>query len=118
MRAEAGNHRNGTSSKFGLTPDGELTLSIPRDRHGRFAPTLIAKYRRRFPTGFDDKIVALYARDMSTRDVQAHVRELYGIEVAPDLVSAATDQVIDEVTAWKDGRWKLARRSCSSAPCA
>lgn len=80
--------------------DGELTLSIPRDRHGRFDPSLIAKYRRRFP-GFDDKIIALSARGMSTRDIHAHVREIYGIEVSPDLVSAVTDQVIDEVTAWQ-----------------
>jgi putative transposase len=100
VEAQAGNHRNGNSSKTVLTPDGELTLSIPRDRHGRFDPTLIAKYRRRFP-GFDDKIIALYARGMSTRDIQGHVRELYGIEVSPDLVSAVTDQVIDEVTAWQ-----------------
>ena len=98
--AEAGNHRNGSSSKTVLTPEGELTLSIPRDRHGRFDPALIAKYRRRFP-GFDDKIIALYARGMSTRDIQAHVREIYGIEVSPDLVSAVTDQVIDEVAAWQ-----------------
>jgi putative transposase len=98
--AESGNHRNGSSPKSVLTPEGELTLSIPRDRHGRFDPALIAKYRRRFP-GFDDKIIALYARGMSTRDIQAHVRELYGIEVSPDLVSAVTDQVIDEVTAWQ-----------------
>jgi len=98
--AEAGNHRNGSSPKTVLTPEGELTLSIPRDRHGRFDPALIAKYRRRFP-GFDDKIIALYARGMSTRDIQAHVRELYGIEVSPDLVSAVTDQVIDEVAAWQ-----------------
>ncbi|MDE2221102.1 MAG: IS256 family transposase [Gammaproteobacteria bacterium] len=99
---EAGfaNHRNGSSAKTVLTPDGELTLSIPRDRHGRFDPALIAKYRRRFP-GFDDKIIALYARGMSTRDIQGHVRELYGIEVSPDLVSAVTDQVIDEVAAWQ-----------------
>jgi putative transposase len=99
---EAGlaNHRNGSSPKTVLTPDGELTLSIPRDRHGRFDPALIAKYRRRFP-GFDDKIVALYARGMSTRDIQAHVRELYGVDISPDLVSAVTDQVIDEVTAWQ-----------------
>ena len=83
--AEAGvaNHRNGSSPKTVLTPDGAMELSIPRDRHGRFDPALIAKYRRRFP-GFDDKIVALYARGMSTRDIQAHVRELYGIDVSPD----------------------------------
>lgn len=101
--AEAGvaNHRNGSSSKTVLTPDGALELSIPRDRHGRFDPALIAKYRRRFP-GFDDKIIALYARGMSTRDIQAHVRELYGVEVSPDLVSAVTDSVLDEVTAWQN----------------
>lgn len=100
--AEAGlsNHRNGSSTKTVLTPDGAIELSIPRDRHGRFDPALIAKYRRRFP-GFDDKIIALYARGMSTRDIQDHVRELYGIEVSPDLVSVITDAVIDEVTAWQ-----------------
>jgi putative transposase len=96
----AGNHRNGSSAKTVLTPDGAIELSIPRDRHGRFDPALIAKYRRRFP-GFDEKIIALYARGMSTRDIQAHVRELYGIDVSPDLVSAVTDSVIDEVTAWQ-----------------
>ena len=96
----SGNHRNGHSAKTVLTPDGALELAIPRDRYGRFDPVLIAKYRRRFP-GFDDKIIALYARGMSTRDIQAHVRELYGIEVSPDLVSAVTDSVIDEVSAWQ-----------------
>jgi putative transposase len=101
--AEAGlrNHRNGTSGKTVLTPEGSLELSIPGDRHGRFDPALIGKYRRRFP-GFDDKIIALYARGMSTRDIQAHLRELYGIEISPDLVSAVTDAVIDEVSAWQD----------------
>jgi len=102
QEAEAGlhNHRNGTSAKTVLTPGGSLELSIPRDRHGRFDPALIGKYRRRFP-GFDDKIIALYARGVSTRDIQAHVRELYGIEISPDLVSAVTDSVIDEVSAWQ-----------------
>lgn len=100
--AEAGlsNHRNGSSAKTVLAPEGAIELSIPRDRHGRFDPVLIAKYRRRFP-GFDDKIIALYARGMSTRDIQGHVRELYGIEVSPDLVSAVTDSVIEEVNAWQ-----------------
>jgi len=98
--AATGNHRNGTSSKTVLTPEGPMELSIPRDRHGRFDPALIGKYRRRFP-GFDDKIIALYARGMSTRDIQAHVLELYGLEVSPDLVSAVTDSVLDEVTAWQ-----------------
>ena len=97
----AGNHRNGTSSKTVLTPEGPLELAIPRDRHGRFDPALIAKYRRRFP-GFDDKIIALYARGLSTRDIQGHVRELYGLEISPELVSAVTDAVLEEVAAWQN----------------
>ena len=80
----AGNPRNGYSSKTVLTDTGKLPLSIPRDRQGRFEPRLIEKYRRRFPR-FDEKIIALYARRMSTRDIQAHVRELYGLEIPPDL---------------------------------
>jgi transposase-like protein len=75
-------------------------LSIPRDRHGHFEPQLIEKYCRRFP-GFDEKIIALYARGMSTRDIQAHVRELYGLVISPDLVSAVTSSVLDEVKAWQ-----------------
>ena len=90
----AGNHRNGSSQKTVVSEDGELVLSIPRDRHGRFDPALIAKYQRRFP-GFDEKIIALYARGMSTRDIQAHVGELYGVTISPDLVSVVTDAVID-----------------------
>lgn len=97
---QAGNHRNGSSQKTVLSEDGELVLSIPRDRHGRFDPALIRKYQRRFP-GFDHKIIALYARGMSTRDIQAHVGELYGVSISPDLVSAVTDSVIDEVRAWQ-----------------
>jgi putative transposase len=96
----AGNHRNGTSSKTVLSDTGKLELSIPRERHGRFDPQLIAKYQRRFP-GFDQKIVALYARGMTVRDIQAHLRELYGVEVSPDLVSAVTDAVLDEVAQWQ-----------------
>lgn len=80
--------------------DGEMELSIPRDRHGRFDPALIPKYRRRFP-GFDEKIIALDARGMSTRDIQAQVGELYGVSVSPDLVSVVTGTVIDEVFAWQ-----------------
>jgi putative transposase len=94
------NHRNGRSKKTVLTDSSALELSIPRDRHGHFEPQLIEKYRRRFP-GFDEKIIALYARGMSTRDIQAHVRELYGLVISPDLVSAVTDSVLDEVKAWQ-----------------
>jgi putative transposase len=96
----AGNHRNGTSSKTVLTDTGAMALAIPRDRQGRFDPVLIAKYQRRFP-GFDEKIIALYARGMSTRDIQSHLGELYGLEVSPELISAVTDAVIDEVSAWQ-----------------
>jgi putative transposase len=97
---EAGNHRNGYSSKTVLTDSGQLELSIPRDRHGRFDPVLIGKYRRRF-AGFDDKIIALYARGMTTREIAEHVGELYGAEMSPDLVSAVTDAVLEEVAAWQ-----------------
>ena len=96
----AGNHRNGASRKTVLTETGKLELSIPRDRHGRFDPQLIAKYQRRFP-GFDQKIIALYARGMTTRDIQAHLRELYGVDISPDLVSGITDAVLDEVAQWQ-----------------
>jgi putative transposase len=81
-----------------LTDSGKIELSIPRARHSRIEPQLIAKYQRRFP-GFDEKIIALYARGMSTRDIQAHLRELYGTEISPELVSAVTDNVLDEVSA-------------------
>jgi putative transposase len=73
---------------------------IPRDRRGSFEPQLIAKYQRRFP-GFDDKIVSMYARGMSVREIQGHLRELYGIEASPQLVSTVTDAVLDEVVKWQ-----------------
>ncbi len=96
----AGNNRNGHSRKTVRSEDGELGLSIPRDRYGRFEPALIPKYQRQFP-GFDQKIIALYARGMSTRDIQAHIQELYGVGISPDLVSVITDAVMDEVRAWQ-----------------
>jgi putative transposase len=95
------NSRNGYGSKSVLTGTGKLDLQVPRDRLSTFDPQLIAKYQRRFP-GFDDKIVSMYARGMSTREIQGHLRELYGIEVSPDLVSAVTDAVLDEVAEWQD----------------
>lgn len=97
----AGNHRNGTSAKTVDTGSERVVLDIPRDRQGRFDPVLIGKYQRRFP-GFDDKIIAMYARGMSTRDIQAHIEEIYGIEVSPALVSAVTDAVLEEVAAWQN----------------
>ena len=98
---EAGNHRNGRSCKTVDTGSERIVLDIPRDRQGRFDPVLIGKYRRRFP-GFDEKIIAMYARGMSTRDIQAHIEELYGIGVSAALVSAVTDAVLEEVGAWQN----------------
>ena len=97
---EAGNHRNGHSSKTVLTDTGKLELAIPRDRQGRFDPVLVGKYRRRF-AGFDDKIIALYSRGMTTGEIAEHIGELYGTEISPDLVSAVTDTVLEEVAAWR-----------------
>lgn len=96
----AGNSRNGYGKKTVLTDSGSVELSIPRDRQASFDPQLLAKYQRRFP-GFDDKVVSMYARGMSTREIVGHVQELYGIDVSPDLISAVTDAVLEEIAAWQ-----------------
>jgi putative transposase len=96
----SGNHRNGTSSKTVLAADEKLDLEIPRDRQGRFEPALIAKYQRRLP-GFDAKVITMYARGMTTREIQATLLELYGLEVSPELISTVTDAVLDEVAQWQ-----------------
>jgi putative transposase len=98
---ERANRRNGHSKKSVLTGTSKMTLSIPRDRAGTFDPQLIAKYQRRFPD-FDGKIVSMYARGMSVREIRGHLEELYGIEVSPDLISAVTDAVLEEVTEWQN----------------
>ena len=95
------NHRNGHSRKTVLTGTGKLDLQVPWDRRASFEPQLIAKYRRRFPD-FDDKIVSLYARGMTVRDIQGHLRELYGIDVSPDPVSVVTDAVLEQVAEWQN----------------
>jgi len=97
---EATNHRNGASGKTVLTDDGPLRLEVPRDRDGSFAPLLIPKHERRF-TGFDDKIVAMYARGMTMREIQGFLAEQYGTEVSPEFISAVTEAVMAEVTAWQ-----------------
>ncbi|WP_323072406.1 IS256 family transposase [Mycetohabitans endofungorum] len=94
------NHRNGSSRKRITTDDDLLELNIPRDRNGTFDPVLIAKGERRF-TGFDDKIIAMYARGMTVREIQGFLQQMYGIEVSPDFVSTVTDAVIDEVREWQ-----------------
>ncbi|GAB1412390.1 IS256 family transposase [Candidatus Desulfobacillus denitrificans] len=98
--ADADNHRNGASSKTVLTEEGPLRIDVPRDRHGRFAPILIPKHERRF-TGFDDKIVAMYARGMTMREIQGFLAEQYGTEVSAEFISSVTDAVMAEVTAWQ-----------------
>ena len=99
--AGAGNTRNGYGKKTVLTESGSVELSIPRDRQSSFDPQLLAKYQRRFP-GFDEKIVSMYARGMTTREIVGHVQELYGIDVSPDLISAVTDAVLEEIAAWQN----------------
>jgi len=96
----AGNHRNGTTPKTVLTDDGTVDVAVPRDRAGTFEPVLIPKHERRF-TGFDDKILALYARGLTVREIQAFLEEMYAVEVSPDLISTVTDAIVDEVTAWQ-----------------
>ena len=94
--AEADNHRNGSSGKTVLTEDGPLRIEVPRDREGSFEPLLIPKHERRF-TGFDDKIVAMYARGMTVREIQGFLAEQYGTEVSPEFISSVTDAVMAEV---------------------
>ena len=96
-----GNSRNGPSAKTVLTQDGEVQIAVPRDRAGTFEPQLIGKGQTRFD-GFDDKILSLYARGMTVREIQGHLAELYGIEVSPDLISRVTDAVLDEVREWQN----------------
>ena len=90
---ETTNHRNGTSGKTVLTYDGPLSIDVPRDREGTFEPQLIPKHERRF-TGFDDKILALYARGTTVREIQAFLAEMYAVEVSPDLISTVTDGIV------------------------
>jgi transposase-like protein len=96
----ATNHRNGKSGKTVLTDDGPLRIEVPRDREGEFEPKLIGKHERRF-TGFDDKIIAMYARGMTVREIQGFLAEMYATDVAPDFISAVTDAVLAEITVWQ-----------------
>ena len=98
------NSRNGFGVKTVLTDTGKIELEIPRDRLASFDPKLIGKYQRRFP-GFDDKVISMYARGMSTREIQGHLAELHGLDVSPDLISTVTDSV------------QGSPRSCGRFPC-
>jgi transposase-like protein len=109
-RRKAPNRRNGRSTKTLQGDLGELTIATPRDRDGTFEPQVIPKHQRRLP-GFDEKILALYAKGMTTRDIQEVVRELYGVEVSPTLISEITTDLDAEVTAWRtrqlDAVWPI-----------
>src|SRR6188472_142284 len=108
-----GNARNGSTPKTLATEHGPVRVKTPRDRKGTFEPGLVRKGQRRFE-GFDDKILALYSRGLSTRDIEAHLAEIYGVKVGRDLISRVTDAVIEDVRAWQHGRWTTSTRSCSS----
>ena len=95
-----GNARNGTTAKTVHTPHGSVRVEQPRDRAGTFEPQIVPKHERRF-RGFDERIIAMYARGMSVRDIQAHLAELYGIEVGHDLISRVTDAVLEDVRVWQ-----------------
>lgn len=96
----SGNSRNGTTAKNVLTGAGELHIEVPRDRNSEFEPQLVKKGQRRLP-GFDDKVIALYARGLTTREIQGHLQDLYDVEVSPTLISNVTDAVLDDVRAWQ-----------------
>ena len=101
-QTEAGssNRRNGTSGKTLKGDFGEVEISVPRDREGSFEPQIVSKHQTRW-TGFDDKVLSMYARGMTTREIQGHLQEIYGVEVSPALISQVTEEVLEEVKAWQ-----------------
>jgi len=96
-----GNSRNGYSSKTVIGDDGAIEIAVPRDRNGSFEPQIVAKGQTRLD-GFDNRIISLYARGLSVREIQAPLQELYGVEVSPDLISRVTDAVLEEVREWQN----------------
>jgi putative transposase len=96
----SGNSRNGTSRKALKGDFGELELEVPRDRESEFEPKIVGKHQRRFD-GFDDKILSMYARGMTTREIQGHLKEIYAVEISPSLISEVTDAVVEEVQQWQ-----------------
>src|SRR5258708_4506946 len=97
----SGNSRNGKSAKTIKGSVGTMGLEVPRDRNGTFEPQIIEKHQTRF-TGFDENIISLYARGLSTREIQQHIEEIYHVEVSPGLISSVTDEVLDEVKTWQN----------------
>ncbi len=96
----SGNFRNGSSRKRLKGDFGEVVIEVPRDRNGTFTPQIVAPHQRRF-RGFDDKILSMYARGMTTREIQGHLEEINGVEVSPALISSVTDAVLEEVKEWQ-----------------
>src|SRR5215472_1404582 len=97
----SGNSRNGYSNKTLIGDNGTIEIAVPRDRNSSFEPQIVGKGQTRLD-GFDDRIISLYARGLSVREIQAHLQELYGVEVSPDLISRVTDAVLDEVREWQN----------------
>ena len=98
--SNSGNSRNGTSSKTVLSTAGEIEIAIPRDRNGEFSPQLVKSYQTDI-SEFDERIISMYARGMTTRDIQAHVQEIYGAEISPTMVSMITDKVLHVAHEWQ-----------------
>src|SRR5262249_58274291 len=96
----AGNTRNGSTPKTLITEHAQVRIETPRDRKGTFEPQIVRKGQRRFE-GFDDEILALYSRGLSTRDIEAHLAEIYGVRVGRDVISRVTDAVMDDVREWQ-----------------
>src|SRR4029077_8293817 len=96
----SGNSRNGTTPKTVLTDVGAVGLAVPRDRDGSFEPQIVRKGQTRLD-GFNERIIALYARGMTTRDIRAHLRQSYGVELSPDLISRVADAVVAELQEWQ-----------------
>src|SRR3990170_4702924 len=94
------NRRNGSSSKTLITDHGPVPVEVPRDREGSFEPQIVARHQRRF-AGFDDKIISMYARGMTTREISAHLEEISGVEIGRDTISRVTDAVLDDVKEWQ-----------------
>jgi transposase-like protein len=111
-----GNNRNVSSAKTVLAEDGSVKIDVPRDRNGTFEPQIVRKGETRLD-GFDDKIISLYARGMTVREIQGHLRELYAVDVSPDLISRVTDAVLDEFASGRIGRSMRSILSSSSTPC-
>ena len=99
-KSSSSNSRNGTSKKNVSTEVGNVSIDVPRDRNSEFEPQIIPKHEKRFK-GFDDKIISMYALGLSTRDIQHHLKEIYGVEVSPELISNVTDAIMDDVKEWR-----------------